>query len=352
MRYGGIIGGKMNIKKLLDTIRCDTDSLYWELMHSLKLLGMEAEYEYDDWIYVNNSSPIMLVAHIDTVSRNTKLKFRVKRDKIKARNSVLGADDRAGVFAIMEILNRCKETGTPMPSVLFTNYEESGLIGVDAFIKAGKMEKNVNLFIELDRKGKDEYVVYDCRLPNEVKEYIESYGFKKNVGSVSDVCNLTEEYKIPHVNLSVGYYNQHSSSEYLVPSELEWTINQVFNMVKNPIEELHEVTDFYDSYSWYGYNDYCYTGSYFARNKNYRNDKYNSSTPITVYYPEDDFKPIQLRYFPVSEYVIVTDYKEDYDDIIWNEEEELEEVSVRDKGIYDYTDEELEDYYGGNYGYY
>jgi len=334
----------VNIQKLLETLRYDTDTLYWELIQELETLGMKPEYEFDDWIYVNNSNPIMLVAHMDTISRAKKLRFRVKHNKIMARNSVLGADDRAGIYAIMEILNRCKQTGIPMPSVLFTNYEESGLIGVDTFIKARKMEKNVKLFIELDRRGSNEYVVYDYSMPKEVQEYIERYGYVKDIGSVSDVANLTEEYNIPHVNLSVGYYNQHTSKEYLVPSELEWSIGQVFEMVQNPIEELYEVES-YKYGNWYGqggyygmnhYDDYDWYGRNATNNRNY-ND-------AVITYPEEEgFTPIELKYLPENDFMFEVVYTEDYEDIAWDWTNY--DSHDRNKGVMEYTDDEWKEYY-------
>ncbi len=325
----------MNIKKLLDTIKCNTDTLYWNLIQELKELGMKPEYNYDDWIYVNNSSPIMLVAHIDTVTRNRKLKFRVKHNRISARNSVLGADDRAGIYAIMEILNLCKTTGTPMPSILFTNYEESGLIGVNVFIDAKVMEKNMNLFIELDRRGSNEYVYYDFIMPKEVKSYIESFGYTSHIGSMSDVLSLTEEYKVPHVNLSVGYYNQHTENEYLVPSELDWTIKQVFGMVQNPIQELYDAKpDLY--YSRYTYN-YQHDDYY-----NYNRNETNPFSTVDNLIPCDiDYTPIQLKYYYSSDYIANMPYIEEYEDVIYNETE-----FRSDKGIYDFTEEEWQNAYG------
>lgn len=287
----------MNISRLLDIIRYDTNLIFWKLIDELKKFGMNPIYEFDNWIYVDNSNPIMLIAHIDTITRSKKLKFKVRHNYIKARNSVLGADDRAGVYGILEVLNLCKLNSVPMPSILFTNYEESGLLGVRSFIKSNVMKRNINLFIELDRKGKNDYVYYDYRIPEQIRNYVESYGYVEKFGSFSDVAELTEEYLIPHINLSVGYYNQHMSTEYLVPSELNDTINNVFDMVKNPIDELYtvELCNYYNYYNPYIINKY--DGMDYGLN------------------------PLAFIYYPDLDLLIENECSVEESDIAWSDEE-------------------------------
>jgi len=357
----------MNIKKLLDTIRLETEPLYWYLIEELKTLGMTPEFGFDDWIYVDNDSPIMLVAHMDTITRNAKLKFRVKHNRITARNSVLGADDRAGVYAIMELLQMCKDNKIPMPSVLFTNYEESGMQGVDAFIKTKKMEKNMNIFIELDRRGRDEYVYYFHGMPKEVATWVESFGFKKDHGSMSDVMSLTEEYSIPHVNLSVGYYDQHTSREMLRPNELQETIDKVFAMICDPLEELHVV----DGSAWnmynYGYGDYGdYGGSYYPRKGNGWTNTYNGSFRKNLDYDYEIMKhnskkiiPKEYRYNVYLDELEEIEYVPDASDIPWEDDVidgEILEYSPDDDypdpkyiSIHGMTDSEYSDEYYNEY---
>lgn len=359
----------MNIKKLLDTIRVETDVLYWILFKELKALGLKLENEWDDWIYVDNASPIMLVAHIDTVTRNKKLKFRVKRNRIRARNSVLGADDRAGIYAIMEILRMCKTSNVPMPSVLFTNYEESGMQGVEAFVKSKKMEKNMNIFIELDRKGKDEYVYYFHEMPKPISEWVESFGFTKDHGSMSDVMTLTEEYSIPHVNLSVGYYDQHTSKETLYPSQLQLTIDRVFQMMINPLEELHEVNGkscgydyWYDDYYQMEYGIYGGTSGYSGRG--WRNTSPSNSDVENMYINNNKLVPKSFNYTLITDTLEEIQYETESSDIPWDEEDIVEvfesEIidfpsddynetkNIKIPSIHGMTEEQYYDYYGWN----
>lgn len=307
--------------KLLDIIKCDTDTLYFRLIQELQDLGLKAEYEYDDWIYVDNGNPIMLVAHIDTITRSKKLKFRIKKDKIMARNSVLGADDRAGVFAILEILARCKRDNVPMPSILFTNYEESGCIGVDNFIKSKKMKENMKFFIEMDREGWNEYVTYYYQVPKEVEDYVESFGYVSDYGSMSDVGSLTEEYDIPHVNVSVGYYNQHTIKEFLVPSQLSWSIDRVYEMVQSPIEELYIVNSYrgdttnYNQYNYGCYQEYGYGAGSDSRYKDY----YPTDHIRNCIDLEDRPEPVQLFYVTTTDLIYEVPFILESADIPWDE---------------------------------
>ena len=240
-------------EELIQIIKRSPHFLYKKLIRDLTIeLKLEVQQDFDNWIYVDNQSPICLVAHIDTIDREDKLKLKINRNVITANDSVLGADDRAGVYAIMTLLRMCKKKKVPMPSVIFTNYEESGCVGARKFCDDNKFNKQgCNFFIELDRKGSVDYVYYSDTIPDEVEEYIESFGFCKAHGSCSDVEHLTRKYKIPHVNVSVGYYSQHTKFERLHIDELELTIARVFNILKHPIEKLYEI----EKPKVFGYNN-------------------------------------------------------------------------------------------------
>jgi len=290
-------------EELIQIIKRSPHFLYKKLIRDLTIeLDLIVEQDFDNWIYVNNNSPICLVAHIDTIDREEKLKLKINRNVITANDSVLGADDRAGVYAIMTLLRMCKKNKVPMPSVIFTNYEESGCKGVRKFCDDNKFKKEgCNFFIELDRRGSVDYVFYSNSLPDEVESYIESFGFCKANGSCSDVEHLTRKYKIPHVNVSVGYYSQHTKFERLHIDELELTISRVFNIIKNPIDKLYEIkekkvfgysnTKTWKNNRWEGHGGYDddYYGGYYGNGYNQSNvsivggGKKKSGTKAKIY---------------------------------------------------------------------
>lgn len=201
------------------------------------------ELQAEHFAYIKGDVPICLVAHIDTVRTEIKPLRLIETDGvIRAVNSVLGADDRAGVFAIAELYKNAKNGAKP--SILLTNDEEIGGIGVKAFCaEYDKLPFECNLFIELDRKGANDYVSYN-ELPLEVEAYIEGFGFEAGIGSYSDIQDLTDCYLVPSVNLSIGYYNQHTKNEFLVIDTMMATINRVARILQNPIEALYQVEPF------------------------------------------------------------------------------------------------------------
>ena len=85
---------------------------------------------------------------------------------------------------------------------------------------------------QLDRRGSDDCVFYDCDNPDFTK-YVESFGFKETYGSFSDISIIAPAWGVAAANLSVGYYLEHSNTEYLKCRELEKTIERVKKILDN-----------------------------------------------------------------------------------------------------------------------
>ena len=172
--------------------------------------------------------PIALVAHMDTVFKTPVVDLYYDRQKnVLWSPQGLGADDRAGVFAIVKILQAGHR-----PSVILTTDEERGGLGACALAKAGPCPiPNLKYMIELDRRGINDCVFYDCYCPSFVK-YVEGFGFYEKYGSFSDISFLMDEWKTCGVNLSIGYEDEHSYSETLHVGPMMSTINKVIKMLK------------------------------------------------------------------------------------------------------------------------
>jgi hypothetical protein len=196
----------------------------------------------DTWFYKKGESNVTLVGHIDTSHekrwnvkteiwnpvtykfdprpnsceiRNTSLYYDNKRQTFWSPDG-LGADDRAGVFLMLHAYNAI----SPKPNLLFTDLEESGGQGAQDAAKELKDELlTADLFIEWDRKGANDAVFYRDE-PDDFRKYICSFGFKEEKGSFTDVAILSRELEICAVNLSVGYYDQHTFSERLDVREM------------------------------------------------------------------------------------------------------------------------------------
>jgi len=84
----------------------------------------------------NSKSPLLLNAHIDTVATCINVKPIIDGYMIKSDgNTPLGADDKAGIAVIYEVIKTLKENKLVMPDieVLITVSEEEGLLGARYF---------------------------------------------------------------------------------------------------------------------------------------------------------------------------------------------------------------------------
>lgn len=223
----------------------ETDEKLLRILLSLpekKLLNILATYlaEHDykplvtkNYILAQGSLPVMLIAHLDTVYETPPYEiYYDKTANVIWSPQGLGADDRAGVFAIIQLLQMGWR-----PHILFTTGEEALGIGIKKLLKKFyKAPFDIKYLIELDRQGHNDCVFYDC--PNEdFQKYIESFGFKTQKGIFTDISLLAPFWNIAGVNLSVGYYDEHSYVERLFIDPLIDTIEKVSNMLNEVYQD-------------------------------------------------------------------------------------------------------------------
>jgi hypothetical protein len=190
-------------------------------------------------------SKVLLIAHVDTVSAYPPDKIINKQGVMTAmtdnKPSVLGADDRAGIYGIFHLLQNLKVNF----DVLFTNFEESGGIGVRKFVTDYNnelKEKPYHIMIELDRQGLNEYVDYN---PNQeqIHKWASSFGLTKSFGSFSDIAVLSKASLLPSINVSIGYYSQHTSRERLVIRNMTIMITKIKRMIQNPPTAIYLIKE-------------------------------------------------------------------------------------------------------------
>lgn len=204
----------------------------------------------EKFIYAVGDIPVALCAHMDTVFTNTPVDiYYDKEANVLWSPQGLGADDRAGVWAILSILKTQLR-----PSVIFTMDEECGGLGASALIKKYKKPlTDLKYVIQLDRQGMDDCVFYDCDNRDFV-EYVESFGFHEQIGSFTDISIICPEWKVAGVNLSVGYFREHSPTETLNVSYLLSTITKTIKMLKQigKAEHFKYIPFDYTGYGRYG----------------------------------------------------------------------------------------------------
>ena len=180
-----------------------------------------------EYILAEGNIPIMLVAHLDTVfPQPPKDIYYDSQKQVMWSPQGLGADDRAGVFSIIKIIKQGYK-----PHICFMTDEEIGSRGAVFMIRdLPQPPFDIKYIIELDRQGANDCVFYSCD-NEEFEEYVESFGFVTDWGTFSDISEICPKWKIAGVNLSVGYFNEHSIGETLHTNFMYSTIKKVCKML-------------------------------------------------------------------------------------------------------------------------
>lgn len=226
------------------------------------------------YILCEGTEPIMLVAHMDTVFKTPpKNIYYDRRQRVMWSPQGLGADDRAGIFAIMKIIQDGYR-----PHVCFTTDEEKG--GIGASILTSKIPKapfDLKYIIQLDRQGICDSVFYYCD-NLDFENYVQQYDFITDWGTFSDISVICPAWKIAGVNLSIGYFDEHSKTETLHTDALYLTIKKVEKMIEDidnaPIFEYIAMPYDYYLNKIYGYG--CFPGA----DDEYDDDPYSASRYI------------------------------------------------------------------------
>jgi tripeptide aminopeptidase len=177
--------------------------------------------------YQTGHGPVILLnAHLDTVDEIEEDREIIKKGKIwSSSKGILGADDRAGVAVLLHIAESLHLSSTFNGKVkfIFTVEEECGLVGAnevdDYFLW------NTDAAIVVDRRGIGDivtscggYVPFcDQRYGAFFEEVAISEGFnnwKATSGGSSDTW-VWAMHGIESVNLSAGYFNEHTDEECL-----------------------------------------------------------------------------------------------------------------------------------------
>ena len=178
------------------------------------------------------SQPVNYVLKDGTVTR-TDIELRAFDNKGKRVG--IGGDDKCGVYACLHYLKYM-----PTIKVVFFSREEvgcrgSGSVNHDFF-------KDCMYIIQLDRRGNNDFITNywnnqtaSHKFMSDIGTVKKKYGFSKGTGTVTDSVKLWDNgVGISCCNISCGYYDAHSSTEYISLPELENSVN----FIKEAIETL------------------------------------------------------------------------------------------------------------------
>ena len=197
------------------------ESLRAVLYKFLKQYYTNVVYD-EDFLIAHGTIPIALVAHMDTVFKSPASEvFYDRKKNVMWSPTGLGADDRAGIYAIIQIIKHGYR-----PHIIFTTDEEIGCVGASELSYLPCPFEDLRYIIQLDRRNANDCVFYDCDNP-EFEKYVESFGFVTAFGSFSDISELCPRWGMAGVNLSIGYRDEHSVSEILFVGQMLDTISKV-----------------------------------------------------------------------------------------------------------------------------
>lgn len=205
------------------------------------------------YLYIRGNIPVVLTAHMDTVHKELVKDFYEYKNNIISSPQGIGGDDRCGIYMIQQIV----ETTNLRPYIIFCEDEEIGGVGSNKFIKTHYFNelKDILFYIELDRANAEDLVFYDDDNEEFHKWCAEVTGYKEAYGSFSDISHFCPESKISGVNISCGYYNAHTTSEYVVMSEMENSIKATIKLIEKGVEENKQF-EYVDTFRSWNCNDY------------------------------------------------------------------------------------------------
>lgn len=219
--------------------------------------------ETDTYIVAKGNIPIALAAHMDTVFETEiyNLKQGHSGELLYDRQKNImhcvgfgGFDDKAGIFAILQIL----QSGL-RPHIILSTDEEKGCIGARVLATQECPFGDLRYIIQLDRRGTRDCVFYDLDtdICKQFVDYVEAFGFVESYGTFTDITEYCPAWGVAGVNLSVGYYNEHTSYEILYVDPLLATIKKVTAMLRQTdipsfpyIETVYSNINWKNVYSW------------------------------------------------------------------------------------------------------
>lgn len=212
------------------------------------------------FVYVppTREDSVLLVSHLDTVWEDDKVDLVYSAGVYASGNDKIGigADDRAGVAMLWKL----RKLGH---ALLLPNAEEKHGVGANFLMESEEWRKKINshrFAIEPDRANSKDLVFYNGCASYPFKEWCKKNftGYSEAWGSYSDIRELSDADKhkedcIDSLNISVGYYWQHSKYEHLVESEWQRTLAHLHRVLSQK-----DLPKFHHKYITYTPTNYSY----------------------------------------------------------------------------------------------
>ena len=259
----------------------DMISFILNYCYKIPHLTFSIDKERNLFITKNTTNPesyACVVAHMDTVHTFTSARELIIRDGIISAQYIksglpcgLNADDCNGILVALQLLETL-----PNLKVCFTTQEEIG--GKGAYEAANNIEffLDVRYLIQADRRGNSDLIIHtngiDSASENfveDIKPLMEKYKYFEESGTFTDIGVLASELLISGVNVSCGYYNEHTFKECCNINELNNCLNFIHDIIVSldnqdtvyVIKMQKSYTNSLYDYSKYDYGNYEYDDS-------------------------------------------------------------------------------------------
>ena len=271
---------KVNLKLLkrlylIDHESCkehDMVSFILNYCYKIPHLTFSIDKECNLFITKNTTNPekyACVVAHMDTVHSFTSARELVIKNNIITARYIksglqcgLNADDCNGILVALQLLE-----ALPNLKVCFTTKEEVGGIGAEEAANNIEFFLDVRYLIQADRRGNDDLITHTNGINSASKEFVkdieslmEKYGYLEGIGTFTDIGILADKLLISGVNVSCGYYNEHTFKECCNINELNNCLNFIHDIIvsldgQNTVYEIKAQKPYKDTYT-YNYSSY------------------------------------------------------------------------------------------------
>jgi len=194
------------------------------LVEEMTARGIFPNLEKDEWgnyFYKIGESRTIFASHLDTACRDqVGVKHQINKQQIVTTdgNSILGADDKAGVTILLWLI----KNNIPGLYYFFIG-EEVGCVGSSSAAPLGNFRGNYDRIISFDRRGTNSVITYQssyrCCSDDFANSLAKQLNLRTNLyyridetGVYTDSAEFVDY--IPEcTNLSVGYLNEHTTRE-------------------------------------------------------------------------------------------------------------------------------------------
>lgn len=244
----------MNYKLLLDLFHIGSPSYEEEKVSSfvqsyLRKNGISFTADDIGNVYsLKYANAPILSAHLDTVQDTFDVflaKYITIRKNILSGYGVIGGDDKCGVYIILDLILQKKF------NFVLSVGEETGGFGMRHFLSENDIS-GCSYGLVLDRRGNDDIICYrndygTKKFEDSLSAVGEVYGYSPGTGTFSDADQINEQ--ISCANLSVGYFNPHTKSEFVLLADLKKAEDYVFSILKNITDKFERPVKYTSNYN-------------------------------------------------------------------------------------------------------